>query len=250
MKHLITITTYKRDNHLLHCLNAIKNLFKGKEYKILIFQDGEGDYTASLKYIKSTPHKWFKFSKPHGKQNFYKLHHFIYQEIRKYNFDLVHFIQDDCIPVTDYLDTVEKVMINNIDVLNTLTLNCHSRMFVTPTVVCKENDYNIIVGQRLDCNYVAKRAFFDKLDWKQVTISQNYDFRNGSGVGSHTTVRYITAGGNVHNIVPSLLDHIGFDSVIGNSIDYKNVRSILKNDNYYIDIQNSRKQIGYKYEWL
>ena len=233
MKHLICITTHKRDNYLLHLLNAIKNQFH--DYLVLVFQDGAGDYDKSLQYANKMPLKWYKWGQPHGKKEFYKVHNEMFSKIQEHKFELCHMIQDDCMIVPEYLSTVNLIMANiNIEVLNTLSLQCQLRQFFRQPEIININGYGVYCLQRLDCNYVAKRSFFERLDWKQIPISENYDFRNGSGVGSHTTLRYISNDGKIYNVLPSLIEHLGVQSVIGNtSIDYAKEKSVLKDSKEY-----------------
>ena len=244
--NLIVITTHKRDLELVVCLQRI--LKQTKDCYFLIFQDGKGDYHNAMKLIKDYRHKWFEWENAHGKENFYKVHHEIYKELKNIDFEIVHFIQDDCIVVDDYFDTIEKVFENKeVEVLNTLTLNCHLRKFAGNKPKFSYNDFDLYVLQKLDCNYVARRSFFEKLEWRQIPISSNYDFRNGSGVGSHTTLRYLYADGVVYNVLPSLLEHIGFDSKIGNKINYESVKSVLKKEHLPF---TKKEKLGYKYNWL
>lgn len=249
VKNLFCITTCRRDLHLIQCLEKIKEQYENDDYLILIFQDGNGEYQKSMQYIQSMNFKWYFWSSPHGKENFYIIHNEIYKITKEFDFDFCHHIQDDCLLVPDYKKTVEMIFeTQNIECLNTLTLNCMLNQFYRQEKKFVVNNYDVYSLQRLDCNYVVKREFFDRLDWHQVPISVNYDYRNGSGVGSHTTIRYINAGGIVHNILPSLLLHIGYDSQIGNKMNYRVNKSVLKNDYEFTTTQ--KQKIGYKYHWL
>jgi hypothetical protein len=228
MKHLIVITTCERSNILLKNLK-LNTASENKEY--LIFQDGEFDYSDCKKYLQKNKFNftWYKWTEKHGKSKFWQVHNEIYKITKTKKFDLCHHIQDDCLICENYFDIVEQMFakLPEMEVLNTLAVQCHSNRFFRVNEFLQIDKYKIYQLNKLDCNYIAKRIFFKKLNFEVPEISSEFDFRNGSGVGSHTTERYLLKKGKIFNTFPSMLRHVGFASVIGNELKKEQITSIL-----------------------
>ena len=222
--NIVCITTRNRNELLIEVLKKIP-----KDYLVLIFQDGDGDYSESKEYLKDYKNVWYKYKNPHGKILFWALWNDMFNILKDYKFDLVHFISDDTTPVDEYFNLIPIIFAfdNKMEVLNTFAVEAHRRMYYKSSALMDFGRYKVFNIEKLDCAFVCRRSFFERLEWKVLPPPDEFNFGNGSGVGYYMTQRYILNGGKTLNILPSLLIHEGVISAIGNNLNFNVVKSIL-----------------------
>jgi len=236
---IVCIPTYKRPELLLKVLKTIP-----KDCEVLIFQDGCGsDYSKCKEHLQDYKFSWYNYSKPHGKQLLWALYNDIWQILKEKTFDLVHFLNDDTIPTADYWNLTSIILAtsNKIEVLNTFCVEAHRLMYYKTAPNMDFGRYKLHHLNKIDCNFVCNRAFFERMEWEVKPIPSDFDFKNGSGVGYYMSERYMHAGGHTQNIFPSLLIHEGVESVIGNKLPFNAVKSILPTEEKLVIVETKEE---------
>lgn len=223
---MVVITTYKRPELLIKVLQTIP-----KEQEIIIFQDGcTSDYSECKQYLsKNNKFSWFKYTKPHGKPLFWALHNDIFKYLKTRDFDLVHFLVDDCVPEPEFWDLMPIIFATSpdVEVVNPFVVEAHRRLFFGKTPKMDFGKWKVYNLERFDCLFTANKKFFERLKWCCKPVPSDFDWGRGSGVGYYTSERYLLNGGKIYNTYPSMFDHLGVNSAMDNTIAFEVVRSIM-----------------------
>lgn len=222
MKLSISITTYNRPNILLAQLKELQRQLEAGHYEaeILVTNDGSvRKYTKVQQYLKAMPFqtRYDRFTSNQGKQGHWRIVNHIFSWHRKREFDLVLYLQDDCVLHRDFLTELitqwqsiknkEKVCLNYI--LEKSRLGCKVWTPVYPRVY-NYGQYRLYRTGWFDLHFLANREFFEVLNWHVHPIPQTRwadDPTLSSGVGRQLSWRLYRQRKTMWQVTSSLATH-------------------------------------------
>lgn len=204
----IVITTYNRANMLHSLLNQIENLKNHYKILVLIFDDAG---TQKIETNKSYQKKISLYPN-NGKRKYYNIINSTFSTLKGIQSEYYIYLPDDVLLVDNFFDETKRIYetINFSDKI-CLSILTDGRINRTNWTNFKSVDYGeYYKTQWNDLCFIAKRNFFEKLNFNIQPISPNRwrtDSNLSSGVGQQISLRLNNLGLGMYHTKKSLVIH-------------------------------------------
>lgn len=205
-KVIVVIYTYERLYMLQNILYALHNNdcnATNIELSVFIYDDGSkkeyrlpGYYNFKIKY--------YRFLKNHGKTLWFQFIDYIYKDIKKYSFDYVIFLPDDCCIKTDFLSQCVNMYRQIKDKkCVTLTLN-NDRNSCWNQFKYQEYTKDILLSQWMEMAFICDKRYFKVFDYSIKDFNRSRK-TTSSGVPKFLSFKLFKLGFNMYLCKKSLI---------------------------------------------
>lgn len=206
---MVVITTYNRPALLE---DLCFEIYSQTKMPILVFDD------AGLEYDLELPQtcEYFRFEYHHGKKRYYQMISYIFQELKKREFQQVFFLPDDVMIKPDFfyksIMLWESILDERKICLSTgHTHNRHLEPCWNKFKPKVKGD--VVLSGWNDLCFMAERDFFEALKWDIKTPPANWGW-SSSGVGRDISKRLFNLGLNMYHSNESLVEFLNVKTVM------------------------------------
>jgi hypothetical protein len=188
----------------------LRNLLAQLKGHDIIVWDDNSNFT-----IESDDLKFHRFKKNHGKKYAWEKFDFIFNELRKTNYDYYFMLPDDVELEEDFIDRSIELW-NSIDDNKKACLSFSTKKRITkPCFTFVEPKYfnRFVKTGWTDLAFICGKEFFKEVDIKEIPLSRwEENELLGSGVGSQISWQLLDKGFNMYHSREELLKHLGVES--------------------------------------
>lgn len=206
---MVVITTYNRPASLQDLAWQIHGQTK---MPILIFDDCGLEQDLELPATV----EYFRFSEHHGKKRYYQMISFIFQEVKKRDFQQVFFLPDDVMIKPDFFYRAILIWDSIQDERKIcLSLGHDGKRHLEPcwNKFKPKVNGNVVLSGWNDLCFMAERNFFEVLEWDVHTPPANWAWTS-SGVGRDISKRLFKLRWNMYHVSDSLVNFLPVKSVM------------------------------------
>jgi len=219
-KIIVIINTYQRPELLLQLLNNIYDQKKGFDIHLRIYNDkSTSNYKNVISFLKqnfSDKAHYFLTEEHHGKQNYWKITNFSYNNLKNENYDYVIQLPDDVQLVPNFFKRAIQ-QYDCIDDQNKVCLNIsndrsrYGASFWTPVKSEKLKFGRNIIWHTgwVDMCFISDKKYFETLEHEiyPVDIAWSSSPKLSSGVGMQISQRLYHEKQNIYQVDHSLIIH-------------------------------------------
>lgn len=215
MDFFITITTYRREKHLLRLMNHIQRYKKDYTVNGIIINDAS---FYSFREFDDFGFKYVHLAHHHGRQEFFRIMNMAFDEMKRNNFKYYLNLQDDIILTDDFFDKCVKAW-ESIKDKNKLILDLRTDDRVGKSLwgiypVVKVGKF--YKSQWFDLVFMSDERIKDKIPKLEF---QNID--SSSGVARQLSKRFRKKGFNMYHYERSLVHHGHCESLMNPEVRRK-----------------------------
>lgn len=216
-KIVVALATYNRPKMLYRLLQQIQKWKGSWEVKVKVYDDASTeDYSRCQKYLERRGWDYTRFEQNHGRERYWKLVDYIYQEMLQEDFHYFIHLGDDLQIEEDFftraVELFDKVQHPKRICMNLLVdvgrAGKNSWTNVTPTLEQYEGA-EVWNSGWMDMCYIATPRYFRHLGNRVYPVDQYWimDPKKSSGVGKQLSERLVMKGFPIHQVAQTLVHH-------------------------------------------